>query len=332
MNLRREAIALAAALALCPLPALAQEPAAQPACPYSHNAYHGDPPPPRAPVQDYEPAPALWKLADADTTIYIFGTFHALPEGFRWRTPLLDKVISETDEVVFESRDEEVDPDDQLSDEAIRFLKLVETFRSEVPLSERVAARNRAKLLRLIDEAGIPREQIDYAPPVMSMFMIALAGAEAEGSRGELGVETVIEADFKANGRPISAIEDPVAVMTNLFKIDQSDVIAMIDDALDEWDGCALADPEGVDWSSEHSWAQGKLDGTELAEMLEDPFFNAFYQVLLVDRNKAWTAWLSERMAQPGNLLLAVGAGHMEGPDSVILMLEQRGLEAERIQ
>ena len=171
-----------------------------------------------------------------------------------------------------------------------------------------------------------------FAPPVMSMFMIAMAGLEAEGSRGELGVETVIEAEYKANDRPVSAIEDPIAVMTSLFKIDESDVIAMIDDALDEWDGCALADPDAVDWSSEHSWAQGKLDGTELAEMMEDPFFKAFYQVLLVDRNKAWTDWLAERMTRPGNLLLAVGAGHMEGPDSVILMLEQRGLVAERIQ
>lgn len=331
MNFRRNVIAWLAGLALCPLPVSAQEPASAPVCPVSHNAYHGNAPVAR-PVQDYEPAPALWKLADEDTTIYIFGTFHSLPEGFRWRTALLDRVIAETDEVVFESRDDEVDRNDKMSDEMIRFAELVETFRSEVPLSEKVAARNRDKLLRLITLAGYASEQVEHAPPVMSMFMIAMAGLEAEGSRGELGVETVIEAEYKANDRPVSAIEDPIAVMTSLFKIDESDVIAMIDDALDEWDGCALADPDAVDWSSEHSWAQGKLDGTELAEMMEDPFFKAFYQVLLVDRNKAWTDWLAERMTRPGNLLLAVGAGHMEGPDSVILMLEQRGLVAERIQ
>lgn len=332
MTFCQNAVALAAAMALCPLPAIAQGSASLPACTDAHSVYHGDPPPPAPPVQDYEPAPALWKLADEDTTIYIFGTFHALPEGFRWRTPLLDRVIAETDEVVFESRDDEVDPDDPLSAETLRFLQLVQTFRSEVPLSERVAERNRAKLLRLFDEAGIAREQIEYAPPMMSMFMIAVAGSEAEGSRGELGVESVIEADYKANGRAVSAIEDPIAVMTNLFKIDENDVLAMIDDGLDEWDGCALTDPQGADWSSEHSWAQGRLDGTELAEMLEDPFFTAFYQVLLVDRNSAWTDWLVERMNRPGNLLLAVGAGHMEGPDSVILMLEKRGLVTERIQ
>ena len=34
-------------------------------------------------IQDYEPAPAMWRLADADTTIYLLGTIHLLPEGFR---------------------------------------------------------------------------------------------------------------------------------------------------------------------------------------------------------------------------------------------------------
>ena len=28
--------------------------------------------------------PALWKVADADTTIYLFGTIHLLPKGVEW--------------------------------------------------------------------------------------------------------------------------------------------------------------------------------------------------------------------------------------------------------
>jgi uncharacterized protein YbaP (TraB family) len=164
------------------------------------------------------------------------------------------------------------------------------------------------------------------------MFAIADATSEAEGSQRAFGVETVIEAEFKASKRPVSAIEDPIAVLRNLFEIDEADLVAMIDDGLTDWDGCSLADPGQADWSTEHKWAQGKLDGAELAEMMEDPFSKAFYEVLLVDRNRAWTEWLAKRLEQPGNLLLAVGAGHMEGPDSVILMLEARGLKAERIQ
>ena len=47
--------------------------------------------------------PALWKLADEDTTIYLFGTIHLLPENFAWRTPALDQAIAASDSLVLET-------------------------------------------------------------------------------------------------------------------------------------------------------------------------------------------------------------------------------------
>ena len=44
-----------------------------------------------------EPAagrPALWKLADKDTTIYLFGTIHLLPKNYSWRTPAFEQAIN----------------------------------------------------------------------------------------------------------------------------------------------------------------------------------------------------------------------------------------------
>src|SRR6185369_1001930 len=40
-----------------------------------------------------EARPALWKLADADTTIYLFGTIHALPDGVEWRGRRIDAAL-----------------------------------------------------------------------------------------------------------------------------------------------------------------------------------------------------------------------------------------------
>jgi len=81
----------------------------------------------------------------------------------------------------------------------------------------------------------------------------------------------------------------------------------------------------------EHSWARGEVEedfdlgfgGGKIAE--------AFNDVLLDRRNTQWAAWLDNRLEQPGTVLLAVGAGHFEGPDSVLVKLAERGLEAERI-
>src|SRR3569623_3423326 len=46
--------------------------------------------------------PAMWKVSDADTTIYLFGTFHLLPQGRDWRTPAFDKALASSDELVME--------------------------------------------------------------------------------------------------------------------------------------------------------------------------------------------------------------------------------------
>ena len=79
----------------------------------------------------------------------------------------------------------------------------------------------------------------------------------------------------------------------------------------------------------EHGWAKGEV-GTD--PMFDDSAFGmAMTKVLLEDRNRAWAEWLDNRLDTPGTMLLAVGAGHFEGEHSVLLMLEKRGLTAERI-
>src|SRR5690606_5646768 len=50
--------------------------------------------------QDYDPDPAIWLIEDEDTRIYLFGTVHVLPEGFRWRSPRLDAIVEEADALV----------------------------------------------------------------------------------------------------------------------------------------------------------------------------------------------------------------------------------------
>jgi len=39
-------------------------------------------------------SPAMWKVADADTTIYLFGTIHLLPSDMKWRSAAFDEAAS----------------------------------------------------------------------------------------------------------------------------------------------------------------------------------------------------------------------------------------------
>src|ERR1051325_6430804 len=47
--------------------------------------------------------PALWSVSDADTTIYLFGTIHLLPENYKWRTAKFDQAVAGSQQLVIET-------------------------------------------------------------------------------------------------------------------------------------------------------------------------------------------------------------------------------------
>ena len=44
-------------------------------------------------------------------------------------------------------------------------------------------------------------------------------------------------------------------------------------------------------------------------------------------RNANWAKWIERRLAQPGTIMVAVGAGHLAGNDSVLAMLKKDGCQ-----
>jgi len=55
------------------------------------------------------------------------------------------------------------------------------------------------------------------------------------------------------------------------------------------------------------------------------------YETLFVSRNANWASWIANRMAQPGTVFIAVGTGHLVGPDSVQQQLAVRGFTSARV-
>jgi uncharacterized protein YbaP (TraB family) len=56
------------------------------------------------------------------------------------------------------------------------------------------------------------------------------------------------------------------------------------------------------------------------------------YKLLLVDRNRDWASQLKTKLAGSGVSFVAVGAGHLVGPDSVQAQLAKLGVKAERVE
>ena len=55
-------------------------------------------------------------------------------------------------------------------------------------------------------------------------------------------------------------------------------------------------------------------------------------KVLITDRNARWVDWIAGVMKRPGKVFVAVGAGHLGGPQGLLELLKARGLTAERLE
>ncbi|MGB3627242.1 MAG: TraB/GumN family protein, partial [Henriciella sp.] len=53
------------------------------------------------------------------------------------------------------------------------------------------------------------------------------------------------------------------------------------------------------------------------------------YEAIFLDRNKTWVPQIEAMLDEPGTVFVAVGAGHLAGPDSVITMLRDEGYDVE---
>ncbi|MCB2087213.1 MAG: TraB/GumN family protein [Sphingomonadaceae bacterium] len=301
-------------------------------------------------VQDYAPSPALWLLRDDDTHIYLFGTFHVLPAGLEWRTAPLNRVIASADVLVVETSDEEMDGQIDTVVEA-----MIGDITKREPISSRLSPASAAKWKKLIGFMDMPVEMVDRMPPIFSFMMLGMAQMDDLGSSGELGVETILEAEFRQSGRPILSIEDSGTVTQNLLTLDEAPFISLLDDELTRWDGVSIdsfwgmsdtgnnnaapgakkgtaADPPTPDpFADEHKWARGEDVQIPDEDFMVAEHGPAFRDVMLTNRNRAWAVWLDKRLEQPGVVFVAVGAGHLWGRGSVQDMLAERGLTVERI-
>lgn len=286
-------------------------------------------------TQHYDPAPAIWRLADGDTTIYMLGTIHLLPEGFRWRNPQLDAIIDEADMLVVETSDED-------SAGALDTMgpKFAHVLANRTPTSRQLSVQSRPRWRELVAMSGMPFDVVDNMPLMVALLGFGQASVAGDPSSYDYGVETVLEAEFSASGRPIESIEDFGEVMYGLFRVNDADAVRELDLQLRGWGGKsvdglydAAADELTGDayWQMEHAWARGEVAEDFDLGFGEGAIGEAFSEVLLNRRNTAWAEWLDARLDQPGTVLLAVGAGHFEGPDSVLVKLQSHGLEAERI-
>lgn len=265
--------------------------------------------------------PALWKVADEDTTIYLFGTIHVLPENYEWRTPAFNKAEGEAQELVLEV----ADLDDQAKT-ANTFLSLA-VSPGQPPVLDRVPADKRAGLEALIAKIGMTPAALDKFESWAVAITVASGMLKDLNVSPENGVEKQLQADFNAVKKPVRGLETTEQQLGFFDKLPEAAqrtfLTSMVDDSVD---------PATEFNAMISAWSKGDDKAIALSFDDELKLSPELTKSLLHDRNANWTAWIARRLDQPGTILIAVGAGHLAGDDSVIAMLKSRNLKVTRIQ
>jgi len=264
-------------------------------------------------------APAMWRVSDGDSDVYLFGTLHALKPGLKWRTPLYDEVLARAGVVWFEADMQSGDPD------TVRLL--VQRYGSDPdrPLSRKLAPSDLGALARQTDIA-----RVDHLRPWAAALMMSMQPVLSRGASVERGADATITRAARADAKRIRAfetLEDQARMFAGLPEA--SEVRYLTDVVRERSRGPRLRLPFKPA-TLEEAWLAGALGPRQLGQMrTENP---ALYDAFLKRRNQAWADKLSAEMAGSGIELVNVGALHMVGPDGLPALLAARGFKVARIQ
>jgi uncharacterized protein YbaP (TraB family) len=249
--------------------------------------------------------PALWVISDSDTTIYLFGTFHALDGTTEWFKGDVKTAFDNSGELILETLVPE-------------FPKAGEASGPIAPLKARFAKRG----------PGPATSNMVSVPPQASFLAstkLVMAASHARGMSSALGADALLRETAEEAGKPVAGLE------SFEFQMKMFSSLPASSQPLPPQDPETLRQVSILLAQLQDAWNRGDPSAFDpmLAQMRAETPSN--YETMFVDRNQRWAKWIANRLQQPGVVFVAVGTGHLAGPDSVQNQLAMLGIKSGRV-
>lgn len=267
-------------------------------------------------------APPMWRVAGADSEIWLLGSFHVLPEGLDWRSRPLMRAADLAQTVWFEA-----EVDTPAARQATLDMLRAHGFNPDgVRLSSLLAKEDAARLKDVAGRLGLPLAQIDRMRPWQAFLALSVQFISSQGFQPGSGVESALLAEARARGRTMrffETVEQQLALFSDLDPATERHLLSV---SLRDWDN-----QESEFRALFDAWRAG--DAREIDRLMNRTMREQapeVYERLIVARNRAWAKRIAQEMRSPGRALIAVGAAHLVGEDSVPAMLRAEGFEVTR--
>lgn len=266
-------------------------------------------------------APAIWRVQDEDSTLYLFGTVHLLPTGLNWQRDDLRDTFAESGTVFFETdhtgaaglRAQALATQIGLRRDGRRLTETLDNYQSN--LLEAVANNGQLNLAAL-----------DSMQPWLASEFLTLSAATAAGLSADLSADEALKSRAARAGKNVVYFETPEDQLRQIADLPEAVQLELLTDTMERF---GKMDERLAEIARD--WAIGDIEALEAA--LVAPLEGApdgYVKAVLLDRNEIWAERLDRFMQGSGTGFVAIGTAHMLGEGSVIDALEARDHDVAR--
>ena len=277
------------------------------------------------------PVPLLWKVSDADNSVYLLGSFHLLKPGDYPLSKDVDAAFVDAESLVFEMSPEE------MSSPTLGMQMGQAALRSDgTPLNSQLSPDTIKLLDAWTTENASVLQAMGLTPQVLQMFepwfvglTISITEMTKQGLDPKLGLDANLAAQAAKAGKPATGLETGAQQIAFLDGMDKDEQLQFLNEALSQ-----SKESEAETAKLHDAWRAGnaKVLWDDMAvEMKKD--YPRLYQRINVARNDAWVPKIEKRLTTAGkdDTLVVVGALHLLGPDGVVEKLRAKGYTVERV-
>jgi uncharacterized protein YbaP (TraB family) len=266
--------------------------------------------------------PALWRIESPTAKIYLFGTMHILPKPADWLGPKITAAFQASDTLWEEA-------DIGLNDPSLAARVLADATAPDYDLWAALAGPYADKLHTELHACGLPDEVVAHVRPWMASMMTSICQMMASGG-GKLGPmrdnpEALLLDKAHAAGKPVAYFETAEQQIGYLAHAPEAAQMGQLHQAIDEAAGGKDSFAE-----IETAWLSGDVAAIAASVAQSEKDDKAFYETVFPQRNARFAARIADMLKGRGTIFVAIGAGHLAGPDSVIAILEKQGIKSQR--
>ncbi len=271
----------------------------------------------------FERGPILWATHHNDATTYIFGFGDA--KDRTWLTPKIERAFNESKVIWFEtSRGPSSDKDKAEDDDLVKKLGHDDNRDLFDVLGPRIGSRT----LRVTQELGVPRAEVEHLRPWLAYFVINSAfWRQNHIEEGDYPDQVLARMAMTAKKQVRSEFPKPqdstrwfAALSDEVQREHMEDLLDYIDD-----------EKAGLHKNNQKAlgWLGGNPDSTTIDRMrLKRP---AMYEEFQAKRNRQWARRIAAFGSADSSYFVAIGLNHVLGPDSLPHCLERIGITTRKI-